>query len=390
MRRPRISDRVARVAHVTFGLDVGGQEKLLVEFANRADRVGFDLRFISLGDRGPLADDIEAAGWSVTALGVPHGLRPSLITKLARFFLRWRTDVVHTHDQRALFYAGPAAWLARVPMIVHTRHGRDVHATPRQAAIFRRLSRLVDRFVCVSREVAELSRDQGIADSKLSTIVNGIDISRFRFGAPDPAGAIVTVARLSPEKDLANLIRATALAAERVRDLRVEVAGNGPCAEELQRLASELGVGERIRFLGEIRDVPALLARARMFVLPSRSEGIPLTVLEAMACGLPVIATRVGGLPEVVEDALTGVLVPSADPAALAEAVIEIWNDPGRADRMGRSGRRRAEERFDVRRMVANYEALYRQRTGGGSRRNAASAAAGTPPEGAELATAME
>ncbi|HKI18887.1 MAG TPA: glycosyltransferase, partial [Isosphaeraceae bacterium] len=112
-------------------------------------------------------------------------------------------------------------------------------------------------------------------------------------------------------------------------------------------------------FLGETRDIPAVLARARMFVLPSRSEGIPLTVLEAMARGLPVVATRVGGLAEVVEDGVTGLLVPPADPAALAAAIVGIWDDPNRGNRMGGAGRQRVVERFDVRTMVAGYEALY-------------------------------
>jgi sugar transferase (PEP-CTERM/EpsH1 system associated) len=375
-----------RVVHVTFGLEVGGQEKLLVEFGRRADRGRFDLQFISLGPRGALADEIEALGWPVAALEAPSGLRPGLIVQLARAFRRGRPEVVHTHDQRALFYAGPAARLARVPMIVHTRHGRDIHATRRQAALFRQLAKLVDRFVCVSEEVAQLSRAQGIAGSRLRTIHNGIDLSRFGFKGPDPAGPVVTVARLSPEKDVANLVRATAMAVERVLGLRVAIAGGGPCRRDLERFAAGLGLGDRIAFLGEVRDVPPVLARARMFVLPSRSEGIPLTVLEAMACGLPVVATRVGGLPEVVDEGVTGLLVPSADPAALADAMARIWNDPERRERMGRAGRRRAEDRFDVRRMVAQYELLYREGTRG-RRSGTGWRAAGPTPEPAESST---
>ncbi len=171
-----------------------------------------------------------------------------LIAKLARFFLRLRPDVVHTHDQRALFYAGPAARLTRVPTIVHTRHGRDVHATPRQTMMIRHLSKLVDRFVCVSEEVAELSREQGVAGSRLRTILNGIDVSRFGFNGPDAAGPVVTVARLSPEKDVANLVRATAIAAQRAPDLRVEIAGGGPCLEELQLLAAGTGAASALLF----------------------------------------------------------------------------------------------------------------------------------------------
>src|SRR5262249_28794739 len=113
--------RRRRIAHVTFGLDVGGQEKLLVEFARHPDGGRFELEFLSIGARGVLAEDLEALGWPVTALGVPRGLQPRLVVQLARHFYRHRPAVVHTHDQRALFYAGPAAWLARVPRLVHTR-----------------------------------------------------------------------------------------------------------------------------------------------------------------------------------------------------------------------------------------------------------------------------
>jgi glycosyltransferase involved in cell wall biosynthesis len=247
---------------------------------------------------------------------------------------------------------------------VHTRHGRDVHATRRQVAMFRQLAKGLDRLVCVSEEVAALSRLQGVASPRLRTILNGIDLDRFGFIGPGPAGPAVTVARLSPEKDVANLVRAAAMAP----GLRIEVAGGGPCREELDRLAVELGVADRITFLGELRDVPAVLRRASMFVLPSRSEGIPLTVLEAMACGLPVVATRVGGLPEVVDDGVTGMLVPPADPAALAAAMRAIRDDPRYGDQLGLAGRRRVEEYFSVRRMVAQYEQLYREELDSGRR----------------------
>src|SRR5271157_1156509 len=357
---------IVKVVHVSFGLDVGGQEKLLVEFARHSDRVRFDLRFVSLGSRGRLAADIEALGWPVTDLGAPSGLRPGLIVKLALLFRRWRPAVVHTHDHRSLFYAVPAVRLTRVPRVVHTCHGRDVRATPRQVATARQLSWLVDWYVCVSQEVKAQCREQGITGPRVCTILNGIDIDRFPYNGPCPHGPVVTVARLSPEKDVANLVRATAIAAREGDDLRVEVAGGGSCLEDLKGLAAELGVAERVNFLGEVRDVPALLGRARMFVLPSLSEGIPLTVLEAMAHGLPVVATRVGGLSEVVIERETGLLVPASDPPALAAAILSLWRDPERAQAMGIAGRKRSEDRFGVRQMVANYETLYLEGKGRG------------------------
>jgi glycosyltransferase involved in cell wall biosynthesis len=169
------------------------------------------------------------------------------------------------------------------------------------------------------------------------------------------------VGRLSPEKDVETLLHAIAIAVRTCPVLRLEVAGDGPCRADLEQLTAELRLGDHVRFLGDVRDIPALLARASLFALPSLTEGVSLTLLEAMARGLPVVATRVGGNPEVVLDEETGLLVPARSPAELAGAVLRLWRDRGAARRMGLAARRRAEQYFDVRRMVAGYEDLYAQ-----------------------------
>jgi glycosyltransferase involved in cell wall biosynthesis len=158
------------------------------------------------------------------------------------------------------------------------------------------------------------------------------------------------------------LIRALAVAVRSCPTIRLEVAGDGPSMPEVQGLISELGLQEQVRLLGQVREIPELLTRAGIFVLPSQTEGISLTVLEAMASGLPVVATRVGGNPEVVEEDVTGLLVPPADSEALAAALVRLWNDPAERMRFGRAGRLRVEEHFDVRGMVARYERLYEDR----------------------------
>jgi sugar transferase (PEP-CTERM/EpsH1 system associated) len=349
-----------RVAHATLGLDVGGQEKLLVEFARHADREGFELVFVSLTGRGRLAADIDAQRWPVVTLEQPPGLRPRLILRLARLFRELKVDVVHTHDDKPLLYGAPAARLARVRRVLHTRHGRAVGLSRRQRFLVRLAARLTDAFVCVSDDCAELSRQQGVGAGRVLTIRNGIDVSRFSYAGPRQGGPVVTVARLSPEKDLATLVRAAALAAKERPAFRLEIAGDGPCLLELQKLVRTLGVGEHVRFLGEVRDVPSVLARASLFALSSVSEGISLTLLEAMARGLPVVATRVGGNPEVVADGASGLLVPPGDPAALARAMLDLLGDRDRPLAMGLVGRRRVEQGFDIKRMVARYEALYR------------------------------
>ena len=356
------------VAHMAAQLEMGGMEKLLVEFARHTDREAFDLHFISLGARGKLADDIEACGWKVTALNQAPGLRPGVVLKLARLFRRLGVDVVHTHNTKPFLYACPAARLARVSKVIHTRHGQRFGASRRDTILFRMLTHLADRVVCVSHDSANLSAAEGVAPDKIRTIWNGIDVARFNYVGPSPDGPVVMVSRLSPEKDVETLLRAAALAVRERFSFRLEIAGDGPCRPSLEQIARESNLEGCVRFLGEVRDVPALLARASLFVLPSLTEGVSLTLLEAMARGLPIVATRVGGNPEVVIEGETGVLVPAQDPAALARAMLQIQGDCDAGRSMGQAGRRRVEQHFDIRRMVSQYEDQYRAALGRGAR----------------------
>lgn len=357
MSRP---PRRCRVVHVTQGLEMGGLERLLVEFARRTDRERFDLHFVSLSGRGLLAEEVEAAGWPVTALCQGDGFRPLLYANLAWLLARLRADAVHTHDERPLIYAAPAARAAFVRRVVHTRHrGADLVTTSRQKALLRFAAARVDAFVCVSADAAELARRQGVREQAVRVLTNGIDLERFRADAYAGDGPCVVVARLTAEKDVATLLDAAARVVAEVPEFRLLVAGDGPCRAELEAQAQRLNLSERVEFLGTVRDVPPLLARCRLFVLPSKTEGISLTLLEAMASGLPVVATRVGGNPEVVADGETGLLVPSGDPAALGQALVRLYREPDLAKRFGRAGRERVEKHFDLARMIREYEALY-------------------------------
>jgi glycosyltransferase involved in cell wall biosynthesis len=359
MNRNGLPNRPLRVVHLTLGLEMGGLEKLLVEFARHADRRRVALHFVSLTGRGVLADDVEACGWPVTALEAPAGLRPALIVRLAQLFRRLRADVVHTHDDRPNIYGAPASRLAGVGRVIHTRHSQGSLLSARQALLVRAVARCSDSFVCISHDSARWAVAHGIPRQRVRTIWNGIDVGRFAHAGSNPSGPAVIVARLAPEKDIPTLLEAVARVVRVRPDFTLEIAGDGPCRADLERRAGELGLGGQVRFLGQVRDVPALLARARLFVLSSRTEGISLTLLEAMARGLPVIATRVGGNVEVVAEGETGLLVPPGSPEELAAALLRLRGDGAACSRLGRAGRQRVEEFFDVRRMVADYEALY-------------------------------
>jgi len=357
--------RRLRIVHVSRGLDVGGQERLLIDFARQADASRFDLHFLSLTTLGSLAGAIADLGWPVTALHQPEGLRPQTIWKLTRFFRDLRCDVVHTHDDKPLIYAAPASRLAGVSRIIHTHHHGPVdYIQRRQLFLLRCASLFTDRFVCVSRAAQRYLAAQGIGTRRLLNVHNGIDLDLFPYQNSDPNGPVVCVARLSPEKDIANLLHAVAALLPITPDFRLEIAGDGPLRDELRQLAATLRLGDAVRFLGEVKDVPSLLARARLFVLPSRTEGISLTILEAMARGLAVVATRVGGNPEVVIEGETGRLVPARDPQALAGALLRVWNDAAAAHAFGQAGRRRVEMHFSVKRMIERYEGIYEEGAG--------------------------
>jgi glycosyltransferase involved in cell wall biosynthesis len=354
------SRRPIRVAHLTWGLDIGGLEKLLVEFARHSDRRRFDLSFVSLTTRGRLAEDIEACGWPVIALEEPAGFRPELVLRLAPLLRRLRIDVLHTHDHNPLIYGAPAARLAGVRRLVHTGHCATLtHITRRQVWLTSLAARLVDIYACVSNDAARIAAGAGVRGKRLRTVWNGIDLSRFPCSGPRSEGPALLVARLCPEKDIGTLLRALAIAVKQQPDFHLEIAGTGPTRAELLRLSQELHLGSNVRFLGEVRDIAGLLAGASMFVLSSLTEGISLTLLEAMSAGLPVVATRVGGNPEIVVDGATGNLVPPADPEALACAMLALRRAPVAGRNMGLAGRERVERCFSIRRMVAEYEMLY-------------------------------
>lgn len=351
--------RRIHVIHVVLQLETGGMEKLLVEFARHADRSRFDLQFVSLTGLGRVAGELQSLGWPVEALETPPGLRPGLILRLAKLFHRYEPDVVHIHNTKPLIYAGPAARLAGIAHVIYTRHGQRHNATRGQDLLFRLTSRSARHLVCVSQDSARLSIKGGLPARRVHCIWNGIDVNEFCYSGPRSGGPVVMVGRLSPEKNVENLIRAAAIVVRTRPETRFAIAGEGPCMASLCKLTADLGLAAHVCFLGDVRDVATLLGTASLFVLPSLTEGISLTLLEAMSSGLPVVATRVGGNAEVVVEGETGLLVPSADPQALAEAILKLAGDDSKCRAMGLAGRSRIERYFDVRSMVRRYESLY-------------------------------
>lgn len=353
--------RPLRVCHVSMHLKTGGLERLLVELARRHDPADVEPLFVALQDGGRPAEDIAAAGRTVHVLDMAGAGKPATLRRLRRLIADADVDVVHTHNTYAHFYGSIAARLAGVRPIVNTQHGRGCGSGWKARWQFRIANRLASQVVGVSEDSAALCRAQDPrARDRITTIWNGIDIERFEYRGPQLAPRLIAVGRLSPEKDFATLLRAVRLAADRVPELSLQLVGDGAERPALQRLADELQIAGRVEFLGERNDVPRLLGTAGCYVSSSRTEGISLTLLEAMAVGLPVIATRVGGNAEVIQDGTSGRLVDAESPDQLAEAIVSLCGEMDLWPAMGRLGRERVERCFSIEPMVRAYERLYR------------------------------
>jgi glycosyltransferase involved in cell wall biosynthesis len=351
---------IVQVCHVSMTLRTGGLERLLVEFARKTDRRRFGLHFIALADAGPPADEIRQMGLAVRALGFPKTGKPGLIRALRNYMQDHEIDVVHTHNTYAHFYGALAAKSAGVRAVVNTQHGRGCGNGWKDRLLFRLANRCADRVIGVSDDATHLCQGQDrLSAGKTERIWNGIDVSRFAFQGPRNEMTAVSVARLSPEKDFQTMLRAVAIVVRQVPQFRLRIVGDGQERDALEALSRELGLESHIEFLGERSDVPDLLANAGFFLSSSRTEGVSLTLLEAMGIGLPIVTTTVGGNPEVVVEGVTGLLVPPENPEALAAAIVRMCESQASWKSMAAAARERVETMFDITTTVRAYEDLY-------------------------------
>jgi glycosyltransferase involved in cell wall biosynthesis len=344
-----------RVLHYVDTDLFGGSEQAALHLMASLDRSRWEPVLLHHPHRRlePLVDG--AARLGIRTIGIPaivSGARISGIGRLLRVIRDDRPDVFHAHLSWPLAcrHGVLAAWLARRPAIVGTA---QLYTEPHGVRRARLRLRPLRRIIAVSREVeTKYVRHLGIPARKLSVVPNGIP-APARIPEPDPAlrmkllegrsgFLVLTLARLHEQKGHADLLAAAA----QVPDATFVLAGDGPLRGELEQRARQLGVAGRCVFLGHRRDVPALLAAADVFVLPSLYEGLPVSVLEAMAAGRPVVATAIGGTDEAVRDEVTGLLVPPHDPAALAAAIGRLRADPALARRLAAAGRDRVEREF--------------------------------------------
>lgn len=354
MKKPK------KIMQIVNSLDCGGLEKLVVDLAVRFNRGPCVSSIICLDKGGDLAKEADKRGIKVIVVGRSNGIDLFLPLRLAKILKSEKADVVHTHNPGPLIYGTLAARLARIKGIVHTRHGRE------KRPVSRFIWSMNDAIVAISNDAGErLSRFNHINSSKIKIIHNGIDVSRCHFvsrvrqGRKDGKHIIGTVCRLDHFKDIPNLIESFEKLLTFFTDAELWIAGDGDLRKDLEHIAYSKGLKDKIRFMGWQSDIPGLMQQFDVFVLPSISEGISLALLEAMACGCPVVATEVGGNPEVVIDQKTGFLIPPKDPDKMADAIIKLLRDSTLAEKMRDSARKRVEENFSLERMVNEYEILY-------------------------------
>jgi sugar transferase (PEP-CTERM/EpsH1 system associated) len=359
--------------HVLTTLRMGGTELGVVRLSNGLPSTAVTTSICSSWP----ADDLKhalAPGVRLFEFDRRHGQDPVFVLRLAALMRRQRPDIVHTHSWGTLLEGVVAARLAGVRTVVHGEHG-TMETRPLNLMLQRRVWQRVTRVLSVSsRLAATMAERVGYPLERILVIRNGIDTERFhpslrqaargRLGLSDADIVISTAGRLVPVKDQATLLRALALVRDRGADVRALIAGDGPLREELTALCSQLGLDERVRFLGARKDVEHVFAASDVFVLSSTSEGLSNTILEAMASGAAVVATRVGGADELVEQDVTGLLVPASAPEAMADALVKLIRDSRTRSAMGAAGRHRASEQFSLARMVAAYESLYRELAG--------------------------
>lgn len=358
-----------RILHVIESLEFGGAEKIVISLANSM-AAAHEVAVCCVKTIGALAPELDPR-IRAFALGKGEGNDFGLALRLARILRRERYDVVHTHNWGVFLEATAAAVLARVPVRIHTVHGPYTAHAPSSLArakvalrhfLERLLARRVRRIAAVSDAIRDyIVGDIGVDAASVVTVHNGISVEGPAAAprGPDDAAAFISVGRLAEIKNHALMVRAFHRALEKGARARLAIVGDGPQRGAIEQYVRDHGLADRVCLLGFRSDVSELLEASDAFLLTSRYEGISVAVLEAMRAGLPIIATRVGGIPETVRDGDTGLLAGPDDLEGIARAIGALAASAERRRELGRRGREFMLEEFSLARMTQRYLNLY-------------------------------
>lgn len=362
-----MSERL-RVMHVVLSLDVGGLERNVVNQVREGGRLGQDVSILCVERRGTLAERAESLGGRVYCTDKQPGLKLNTIGRIRKVLRSERPDVIHTHQIGPLFYTGFAAAGLGIPLIVHTEHGKENYATCRKTRCLGKIAgRFTKVFYCLTQDMANAVAESRIVDaSKLRVIMNGIDTAfykqprdtaaiRQQMGIPLDASIIGTVGRLTEIKRQDVLIDAFANVAKVHKNAHLLLVGDGPLHASLRDRALALNIADRVHFAGYQQDTTPFLHAMNLFALTSRSEGMPQALLEACVAAKPVIASRVGGIPEVIQHGVTGRLVEPGDVRSLSDGLCDLLSNPGHASTLSHTASQRVINTFDIGRMAAEY-----------------------------------
>ncbi len=363
-----------RVLYVVPNLATGGLERMVHLLATRLDPARFAPSVHVFDFVGELATVTQAMGVPVRYdRRKPGFLDVSLVRVLARRMRQERPDVVHAHNVTALVYAAIAATLAGAVPLVHTEHDRAFGGGGLGRIVHGLAGRRADRMVVVAEWIrSALVRWERLPAERIEVVPNGVEEERFTapidrgfaratLDLPRTAPVVSCIARLAAVKNHPALLRAWRRVVDRMPGATLLLAGVGPDQWSLESLASSLGLDASVRFLGDRNDVPSILAASDLHALTSHSEGLSLTLLEAMAAARPSVATAVGGNPEILEHGRTGLLVPAGDVGGIAEAVLTLLHDRPLGERMGAAARETFLRRYTLRAMVGAYQRIYEE-----------------------------